>query len=252
MRSTVFFGVLPYVALAVFVVGHVWRWRHDQLGWTTRTSQLLERRWLAWASPFFHFGALAVLVGHIVGIVVPAQVTAALGLSEDAYHTVALVGGLTAGAFMATGLVILVVRRLVFRHRLRMVTTRLDWLVYALLVMVVTLGAHATVLNVPGTFDYRETVGVWFRSLFVLNPDVELMASAPVLYQLHIGLAFCFVALWPFTRLVHVWSVPVGYLVRPYVVYRAAGDARAAGAGARVVGAGAQASGAGARVVGAQ
>ncbi|MCL2465679.1 MAG: respiratory nitrate reductase subunit gamma [Micrococcales bacterium] len=220
---TLVFAVWPYVALAVFAVGHWWRWRRDQFGWTSRTTQLLERRWLAWASPFFHFGALAVVLGHVVGILVPAGATAALGLSEDAYHRVAVVGGLTAGAFMATGLVILVVRRLVFRHRLQAVTTRLDWVVYALLVVVVTLGAHATIVNVSGSFDYRETVGVWFRSLFVFNPDVELMGSAPVLYQLHVGLAFCFVALWPFTRLVHVWSVPVGYLVRPYVVYRAAG-----------------------------
>ena len=223
--SILVFAVWPYVALTVFIIGHVWRWRRDQLGWTSRTSQLLERRWLRLASPLFHVGALAVVLGHVVGILVPARLTAAICVSEDACHATAVTVGLLAGACMAAGLVILVIRRVVHHQRLRLVTTRLDWVVYGLLVLVVALGVCATVgQNVAaGGYDYRETVSVWFRSLFVANPDVELMASAPALYQVHVAVAFCFVALWPFTRLVHVWSVPVGYLVRPYVVYRAAG-----------------------------
>ena len=220
--SVLFFAVWPYVALTVFVVGHVWRWRHDQAGWTTRTTQLLEGRWLHLASPLFHFGALAVVAGHALGLLVPARVTSALGLSEDAYHYMALGFGILAGLAMATGLVLLVVRRVKFSGRLRLVTTPLDWVVYALVVVIVAIGLWATLGG--GGYDYRETVAVWFRSLFVLNPNVDLMAGAPLVFRLHAAVAFGFVALWPFTRLVHIWSVPLGYLFRPYMVYRSAGS----------------------------
>ncbi|MCL2090822.1 MAG: respiratory nitrate reductase subunit gamma [Micrococcales bacterium] len=224
--SVLVFAVWPYIALTVFVVGHVWRWRRDQAGWTSRTSQLLEPRGLRLASPLFHFGALAVVGGHALGLVVPARVTAALGLTEHGYHVMALVFGLVAGVAMATGLVMLVIRRFRYSERLRLVTTRLDWAVYGLLVMTAGIGLWATFGEnlVGGGYDYRETISVWFRSLFVLSPDVDLMAAAPFVFRLHVAVAFGFVALWPFTRLVHVWSVPLGYLVRPYVVYRQAGS----------------------------
>ncbi len=225
--SVLVFAVWPYVALTVFVVGHVWRWRRDQPGWTSRTSQLLAPRGLRLASPLFHIGALAVVAGHALGLLVPASVTDAL-VSEHTYHMTALIVGLTAGAAMATGLVLLVVRRLKYRERLRVVTTRLDWVVYGLLVVTAGIGLWATFgENVVGSgYDYRETISVWFRSLFVLSPDVDLMAGVPFVFRLHIAVAFGFVAIWPFTRLVHVWSVPLGYLARPYIVYRQAGDGR--------------------------
>src|SRR5690606_35284491 len=83
-------GVLPYVVLAVFVGGAVWRYRYDQIGWTTRSSQLYESRLLRWASPLFHFGILAVLVGHIVGLMVPKSWTDSWGVTEQMYHVMAL------------------------------------------------------------------------------------------------------------------------------------------------------------------
>ena len=222
MIATLCFAILPYAALTCFVVGHFWRWRRDQFGWTTRTSQLLEHRWLALASPLFHVGALLVIAGHVMGLLIPAEATRAVGLADDAYHLVAVVGGLVGGALLAAGLVLLLIRRLKFHHRLRLVTTRVDWVLYALLLAIITIGLIVTFdQSVLGHYDYRETVSVWFRSLFVLAPDVARIAAAPLVFQLHIGLAFALIALWPFTRLVHLWSVPLGYLVRPYVVYRA-------------------------------
>jgi len=73
--------VLPYIALTVFVVGHIWRWRTDQFGWTTRTTQLLENRWLRLGSPLFHLGVFAAIGGHVLGLLVPASWTAAVGVS---------------------------------------------------------------------------------------------------------------------------------------------------------------------------
>jgi nitrate reductase gamma subunit len=88
--STLLWGVLPYVTIAVLVGGTVWRYRYDQFGWTTRSSQLYESRLLRIGSPLFHFGILVVVVGHIIGLVIPASWTSAVGLSETAYHVQAV------------------------------------------------------------------------------------------------------------------------------------------------------------------
>ncbi len=245
MWDTLAFVVLPYVCLAVFVVGHVWRYRADQLGWTTRTSQVLERRWLAWGSPLFHAGALLVVLGHAGGLLVPDTWTRAVGISDHAYHVVAVAGGAVAGLLLCAGLVVLLLRRFVLSERLRVVTTPMDRVLYALLAAQVALGMAQTVgANVLGDgYEYRGTVAVWFRGLFALDPDAGLMASAPALLRWHAVLACLLLAVWPFTRLVHVWSVPLGYLGRPYVVYR---RRRATAAREREAAVGADASGPGA------
>jgi len=222
--NTAFFAVWPYLALAVSVVGHVWRWREDQFGWTTRTSELLEKRWLMWGSPIFHVGLVFLVAGHAMGLVVPASVTTALGVSEETYHIIALSGGLLAGTLVIAGLVILLARRFVTKARLRLVTRRADIVMYVLLVIVASAGMWATVgvnMVTPGGFNYRETVAVWFRSIFLFNPDVAVMTGPGMqwIYQVHAVCAFALIALWPFTRLVHLWSIPLGYITRPLIVY---------------------------------
>jgi nitrate reductase gamma subunit len=214
--------VVPYVAIAVFVTGHVWRYRHDQFGWTSRSTQLLERRWLAWGSNLFHFGALAAIGGHVLGILVPAGLTSLVGLDERRYHVLSAGAGSVAGLACAAGLVILIVRRHRF-PRLRGTMTRLDVVVYVLLLAIIGLGLFETIWanGLGGGYDYRSTVAVWFRGLFSLDPHPELMASAPVVYQLHAAAAWLLFALWPFSRLVHAWSLPFQYLGRPYLLYRA-------------------------------
>ena len=220
--SVLLFVVLPYVCLAVFVGGHVWRWRHDQFGWTTHTSQLLESRILRLGSPLFHLGALGVVAGHAMGLVVPARLTQALGVPEGLYHASAVWGGTLAGAALVLGLCLLIARRAVV-GRVRRATGPMDRVLYVAMAVMVALGMAATVgVNLLGAgYDYRQTVAVWFRSIFWFRPDTALMAHAPLIYQLHAACGFAFLALWPFTRLVHVWSAPLAYLWRPYVVYRA-------------------------------
>jgi nitrate reductase gamma subunit len=219
--DTVLWVVLPYVSFAVFVVGHVWRYRYDQFGWTTRSSQIYESRWLRWGSPLFHLGVLMALGGHVIGLVVPASWTAAIGISEHVYHLVAVVSGTIAGTMTTVGLVLLIIRRRAVRPVFR-ATTPMDKVLYVALGIVVLLGmantVHGNLLN--GPYDYRESVAVWFRGVFWLHPDPALMADAPFTFQAHAVAALGLFALWPFTRLVHVLSVPVGYLARPYVVYR--------------------------------
>ena len=103
-------------------------------------------------------------------------------------------------------------------------TTRMDKVMYVFLGGVILLGIWNTVmssaLHLSGEYDYREGVSLWFRGIFWFQPDAELMAQAPLGFQLHALVAFGLFALWPFTRLVHVFSAPLGYLTRPYIVYR--------------------------------
>ncbi len=222
MWATFFFVIFPYICLSIFVVGHIWRYKHDQFGWTSRTSQLMESKWLAWGSPLFHFGALFVIAGHIGGLLIPASWTRALGISDHLYHNIAVAAGTTAGVVLTVGLVILVVRRFFYSERIKVSTTKADYLVYILLSLAIILGMWQTIsINIFGAgFEYRGTVSVWFRQIFYFNPDPTLMLQAPFLFQAHAIVGILILAVWPFTRLVHVWSIPVAYLARPYVVYR--------------------------------
>jgi nitrate reductase gamma subunit len=222
-------GVLPYVALTAFGVGLYWRYKYDKFGWTTRSSQMYEGRLLAWASPMFHFGILGVLVGHFIGLVIPATWTEQIGISEETYHVVAVAGGTITGLMTVIGLSLLIYRRRITPSVFR-ATTRMDKLMYVVLGSVILVGTFNTIaVNLLGPgHDYREDVAIWFRSVFWFQPDTELMAQAPATFQLHAFFAMSLIALWPFTRLVHVFSAPVGYVARPYIVYRTRGESGAA------------------------
>lgn len=212
---------MPYLAIAIFATGHVWRYRHDKFGWTARSTQLLESRWLAWGSNLFHYGALAAIGGHVLGILIPAGLTAAVGVDEVRYHLLSAAAGTAAGLVCGAGLVILVWRRIGVL-RVWKTTTYVDMATYVLLILIITLGLIDTLWfnTIHGGYDYRQTVAVWFRGIFLFNPRPELMITAPLVYQLHAASAWLLFALWPFSRLVHAWSLPFQYLGRPYILYR--------------------------------
>lgn len=219
--STLLWMTVPYVALTSFVLGHIWRYRHDQFGWTTRSSQLYESRLLRLGSPLFHFGLLAVLGGHVMGILIPASWTAAVGISEGMYHFISVSAGTVTGLATVAGLAILLYRRITVRA-VRQATTANDKMMYVLLAAAILTGMVNTVGDnlIGGGYDYRATVAPWFRSLFTLNPQPDLMVGTPTSFQVHNIIVLTLLAVWPYTRLVHVFSAPLGYLVRPYVVYR--------------------------------
>jgi nitrate reductase gamma subunit len=212
--------LLPYVSVTIFLVGHWWRYRHDQFGWTSRSTQLLESRLLAWGSTLFHFGALAAIAGHMAGILVPASWTDELGVSENAYHHISGIAGAIAGFVCLVGFGILTFRRTSIR-RVRATTSTMDVVVFVLLGALIVLGEAMTLgyTTFGSGYDYRESVGPWFRTLWY-DPDPSLMADAPVAYQVHAALPWLLYAVWPFSRLVHVWSIPLAYIGRPYILYR--------------------------------
>lgn len=225
---------LPYVCFAVFVLGHIWRYRYDKFGWTTRSSQVYENRLLRWGSPMFHLGILMVIAGHAVGLLIPREWLYAVGISEQMYHIGATVLGTGAAVLTLAGLAILIYRRRVIGP-VFLATTRMDKFMYVMLGATLLFGTAATVVHqvFGGGFHYRETVSPWLRSLILLQPQPELMIDVPLLFQLHVITASLLFALWPFTRLVHVFSAPIGYLFRPYIVYRSRDDVRGSRAAKR-------------------
>ena len=214
-------AAVPYIAMAIFVVGHIWRYRYDQFGWTTRSTELQEKRWLAWGGPIFHYATFMAIGGHVIGILIPEGWTRAIGISEPVYRWFSAAAGTVAVVLVLVGVAILAGRR-IFVVRVRATTSPVDWFILVLLLVEIAFGlAMTTGVNLLGSgYNYRTTVSVWFRGLFAGDPHVALIANSPVLYQIHVSLAWLIIAAWPFTRLVHAWSAPVWYMWRPFVVYR--------------------------------
>ena len=213
--------ILPYLALATFVVGHVWRWRYDQFGWTSRSTQLQERRLLKWGAPLFHYATFAAIGGHVLGILIPRSWTEAIGIPDSIYRWFSAIPGALAAVGVIVGVAMLAYRRTLI-PRVRATTSPVDWVALIVLGIVIVLGAIPTIgINLfGGGYEYRNTVSVWFRSLFAGDPNVHAVTSAPIMYQVHATAAWAIFAVWPFSRLVHAWSYPLWYLWRPYVVIR--------------------------------
>jgi len=218
--TTLLWGVLPYVAFALLIAGLIWRYRYDKYGWTTRSSQVYESKLLNVASPAFHYGILFVLAGHLIGLFVPQSWTDGIGVSEHTYHLFSLYGGTAAGVLAVAGILLLVYRRRTNAPVFRATTVN-DKVMYLVLLAAIVLGMVAKLTHASGDgYNYRETIAPWARSLFTLQPDTDRMAGVPVLYRVHAVIGMILIALVPYTRLVHMFSAPLQYLFRPYVVYR--------------------------------
>lgn len=213
----------PWLAIAAFLIGIVWRWRTDQFGWTTHSSQIYESKLLRLSSPLFHWGMMFVIVGHLMGLAIPKSWTRAVGISDTAYHWIATIPGTIAGVMVVLGVLGLLYRRIVNRS-VFLSTSKFDKVMYVFLVAALFTGFFATVstqlFGGPHGYDYRETISPWLRKILIFNAQPELMADVPWQFKLHVIAGFTLLAVWPFTRLVHAFSAPVGYLNRPYVVYR--------------------------------
>jgi nitrate reductase gamma subunit len=152
----IFWDVVPYVSLAIAVVGSWWRYRYDKFGWTTRSSELYESRPLRIASPMFHFGILVVVVGHVIGLLIPESWTDAAGLSHETYHLQAVVLGSIAGISTLTGIALLIYRRRTHGPAF-MATTANDKVMYVLLVAAIVAGLYATALGSASSARHTTT-----------------------------------------------------------------------------------------------
>ncbi len=211
-----FWVIFPYIAITIFFIGNAYRYLTDQYSWTSKSSEILEKDTLRTASMLFHYGIILAFIGHIIGIVIPKSWTEELGITEGAYHMLALVGGTLAGVMVVLGLILFIYRRLT-NPKVKAITTPMDWVVLILLLAITSLGLINTLFV---QYDYRDTVAPWFRGLWTFTPDFTLMEDVPFLLKLHIFLAFVLVAIFPFTRLVHILSIPFSYIFRKPIIYR--------------------------------
>lgn len=221
--ETFFWVAFPWLCIAAFVIGIIWRWRSDQFGWTTHSSQIYESKLLRISSPLFHWGMIFVVIGHLMGLAIPKSWTQAIGITDGAYHLIATIPGTIAGIMVVLGLIGLLYRRIVNRS-VFLSTSTSDKVMYIFLAGAILSGFIATlsqqVFGGAHGYDYRETISPWLRQLLIFNPQPDLMMDVPWEFKLHVLAGFTLIAVWPWTRLVHAFSAPVGYTTRPYVVYR--------------------------------
>jgi nitrate reductase gamma subunit len=231
------FGWYPYLCLTVFLVGSLVRFDREQYTWRTGSSQLLRRRQLMWGSNLFHIGILVILLGHFGGLLTPIWVFDMLGVSHGFKQMTAIVAGGVAGIACFIGLTLLVHRRL-FDPRIRRTSSFGDIAVLLTLYAQLILGL-ATIPVSMNHLDGHEMVKFmsWAQGVLTLRPGVaDLVADVNIIFKLHLVLGMTIFLVFPFTRLVHVWSAPVWYLGRKgYQVVRSrrpssAAPARAAGA----------------------
>ena len=213
--------IFPYVTLTAFVIGHIYRYNTDQIGWNAKSSEFLEKKSLRLGSILFHVGIILVFGGHVVGLLVPKSVLASLGVSDEIYHLSAVAVGGFAGIITFIGMMILLFRR-VGNKRVRSTSSLSDILIAVLLFLEIGLGLFNTLGSnlVAAEFDYRVTIAPWLRGLLALTPDPALMTDVPLIFKLHTLFGFAIFGIWPFTRLIHVWSLPLEYLKRSFIIYR--------------------------------
>ncbi|WP_278269316.1 respiratory nitrate reductase subunit gamma [Staphylococcus epidermidis] len=213
--------IYPYLCLAIFVIGHIARYKYDQFSWTAKSSEMIEKKRLKWGSLLFHLGIIPVFFGHVVGLLILANWLEAIGVNNHIYHIGAVYIGSVFGIITLIGMLLLTLRRLSIKN-VRRLSSFSDIFVNIVLLIILIMGCYSTLVTnaIQPEFDYRQTIAIWFRHLFMFSPNADLMLNVPWSFKLHILLGFTVFACWPFTRLVHVWSVPLSYMNRRYIVYR--------------------------------
>jgi nitrate reductase gamma subunit len=210
------FGWYPYLAVTVLVVGSILRFDSNQYSWRTQSSQFLRRRQMVLGSNLFHMGILVLLAGHFIGLLTPVNVFDAVGISHSFKQTAALVVGGIAGVVAYIGCSLLLHRRL-FDPRIRKSSSFGDVLVLVLIWIQLTLGVATTYWTMK-YLDGSEMVKFmgWANGMLTFNPAApEQIRDVALVYKLHIVLGLTLFLITPFTRLVHIWSAPVWYLLRP-------------------------------------
>jgi len=213
--------ILPYLCLVVFIVGLIYRYRYDQFSWTAKSSEFIEKKHLMLGNWLFHIGIVPVFFGHVAGLGIPKSWMNALGVSDHLYHIGAIYIGSLFGFMTLAGMIILTARRFAIKT-IRRLSSASDLIVNVLLLLIVFMGMYSTLVTnyMMPEFDYRDSISVWIRGLFIFRPDATLMIDVPLSFKIHILSGFLIFALCPFTRLVHIFSAPLYYVRRNSILYR--------------------------------
>lgn len=210
------FGWYPYLAVTVLVLGSILRFDANQYSWRSQSSQFLRRKQMILGSNLFHMGILILLVGHFVGLLTPINVFDAAGISHSFKQKMALVVGGIAGVAAFIGCSLLLHRRL-FDPRIRRSSSFGDILVLVLIWLQLVLGiatTYWTLQHLDGSVMMQFMS--WAHGVLTLDPAApQMIRNVALVYKLHIILGLTLFLITPFTRLVHIWSAPIWFLLRP-------------------------------------
>jgi nitrate reductase gamma subunit len=223
------FGYYPYLCLAVFFLGSLIRFDREQYSWKSDSSQFLRHGQLRWGSNLFHIGILGIFFGHLGGLLTPLAVWHVLGVSASEKQMTAMVAGGIFAIIAALGLVLLLLRR-VGDPRIRSTSKRTDTLVLALFLVQVVIGLSTIPISAQH-LDGSEMLKFmdWAQRIWTFRAGAaDLVADASIVFKLHLAIGLTIFLLFPFTRLVHIWSgfASVLYLFRPYQLVRSRGGER--------------------------
>lgn len=223
MTDLILFAVFPYVAVALAVAVGFYRYLIDRYSWSSQSSQFLESRALFWGSVPWHYAILLILLAHVLAFLFPGAWGALLG--EPGRLLLLEATGIALGLVTVAAVLVLIVRR-AGNPRIAVVTTRIDWALLLLLLLQVASGVWIALSLRWGGLWYVHSMTPWLWSLVSFSPNVDYLSAMPFVVKLHAFNAFVLVALFPFSRLVHVVSVPLTYLSRPWQVVISYGQRR--------------------------
>lgn len=222
--NTLLFGYYPYVALTVFLLGSLARFERDQFSWRSGSSQLLRAKDLRLGSNLFHIGILMLFVGHTVGLLTPPDMYHALGLSTSAKQVLAIIAGGVFGSVCAVGLFLLIRRRWT-DPRLRATSSPMDFFILGLIALQLALG----LLTLPVSLFHLDgnnmlLLADWAQRIATFRAGAaDVITDVSWLFKLHLFFGITLFLVFPFSRLVHIWSAPLAYIARPYQVVRRRG-----------------------------
>lgn len=220
------FGIYPYIGLSVFLIGSLVRFERGQYTWRSGSSQMLRARQLRWGSNLFHIGILFLFFGHFVGLLTPHWLYEHF-ISAGAKQMVAVASGGAAGTICFIGLTMLLHRRLT-DPRIRATSSSMDIAILLVLWLQLVLG----LVTLPFSVQHSDggtmlALSEWAQRIVTFRGGAaELVANVDWPFKLHLVLGITIFVLFPFSRLVHIWSVPVGYVFRSYQVVRRRSPAR--------------------------
>lgn len=215
--NQVLFMALPYVCLFTFFLMTIYRYRAQSFSYSSLSSQFLENKQHFWYVVPFHYGILAVTVGHLIAFLIPRTILA--WNSQPLRLYVLEVAALACGLLTLIGLVGLMSRRAAIT-RIRQVTSLNDWILLLMLLVQTISGVGVALFHPWGSAWFASNLSPYLWSIFKLNPDISYVSAMPLLVKLHIVLAFLTIGFFPFTRLVHLLVVPNPYLWRKTQVVR--------------------------------
>lgn len=221
--NLVLFGVYPYLAGTIFLLGSILRYEREQDGWSAYSSQLLApRRYMLWASNLWHVGIILIFLGHFVGMLTPFFEW--IGVPPLTHQWIAFTAGTTFGAVAMLGGVMLLLRRAMNSH-VRAAGRFNDLFILVWLCVTLGFGLGTQVVTVHdlliGNVANMDVFRAYLQGLVIFHPNPSLLIGIPLIYKIHMLLGMTVFLLFPFSRLVHIWTVPLNYLTRQYQIVRA-------------------------------